>query len=337
MKKFILSALVAATALSPVLASAQEWQGRRGGPGRGDGVPQADRPAPPPRPERSMDSFQRPERPQGGGFDREAFRAQREAARAQAQAGGQTFDRDAFRAQREAARVQAGVQVQRQDTGPRPDRDAWRAQREAQRAQGNGGFRPEPSPAPVPGYQNFRQDRRDDRRDFRQERREDRRDLNQGRVTPEQFRQDRRDDRRDFRDERRDDRRDWNRDPRRGDWNRGGTWNRGSDWNRGQRWNREWRNDRRYDWQGWRGSNRSAYRLPRYYPPRGYNYGYQRFGIGITLGSILFQQNYWINDPWDYRLPPAYGPYRWVRYYNDALLVDIDTGEVVDVIYDIFW
>ena len=41
--------------------------------------------------------------------------------------------------------------------------------------------------------------------------------------------------------------------------------------------------------------------------------------------------------PYDYRLPEAYGPYRWVRYYNDALLVDIYTGEVVDTVYDIFW
>lgn len=328
MRKFILSVLVAATALSPVVASAQEWQGRRGGAGRGDGAQRADRPAPAPRPERSMDSFQRPERVRGGGapgggFDRDAFRAQREAARAQGQASGQTFDRDAFRAQREAARANGG-NFQRPDRPQaRPD---WSANRDA-----------------------FRQDRRDDRRDFRQERREDRRDLAEGRVTPEQFRQDRRDDRRDFRGERRDDRRDWNRDPRRGDWNRGndwnrgGNWNRGTDWNRGgswnrgQRWSRDWRNDRRYDWQGWRGSNRQAYRLPRYFAPRGYNFGYQRFGIGVTLGSVLFAQNYWINDPWDYRLPPAYGPYRWVRYYNDAILVDIDTGEVVDVIYDIFW
>ncbi|KQN26359.1 hypothetical protein ASE86_09575 [Sphingomonas sp. Leaf33] len=328
MKKFILSALVAATALSPVLASAQEWQGRRGGAARGDGAPQADRPAPSQRPERSMDSFQRPERPQGGNFDRNAMRGQREAARVQAEASGQTFDRDAFRARRDAARAQAQVQVQGQVQRPSFDREAFRAQREAARATGGAFQRPD-------GYG---QDRRDDRQDYRQERREDRRDLAQGRVTPQQYRQDRRDDRQDFRQERRDDRRDWNRDTRRNDGYRGGTRDRGNDWNRtGQRWNRDWRNDRRYDWQGWRGSNRSAYRLPRYYPPRGYNYGYQRFGVGITLGSILFQQNYWINDPWDYRLPPAYGPYRWVRYYNDAMLVDIDSGQVVDVIYDIFW
>ena len=32
-----------------------------------------------------------------------------------------------------------------------------------------------------------------------------------------------------------------------------------------------------------------------------------------------------------------YGPYRWVRYYDDVLLVDVYSGEVVDVIYDFFW
>ncbi|WP_342449817.1 RcnB family protein [Sphingomonas jejuensis] len=36
-------------------------------------------------------------------------------------------------------------------------------------------------------------------------------------------------------------------------------------------------------------------------------------------------------------MPPAYGSYRWVRYYDDALLVDVRSGYVVDVIYDFFW
>ena len=47
--------------------------------------------------------------------------------------------------------------------------------------------------------------------------------------------------------------------------------------------------------------------------------------------------DFWLNDPWQYRLPPAYGPYRWVRYCNDALLVNIYTGQVVDVIHGFFW
>lgn len=126
--------------------------------------------------------------------------------------------------------------------------------------------------------------------------------------------------------------------------------NDGRDWNRGDRdwrdrgrndrhgnFDRNWRRDRRYDWRDYRVRNRSAYRLPRYYAPHGWHYGYRRFGIGYTLNSILFGSSYWITDPWEYRLPPAYGPYRWVRYYNDALLVDIYSGTVVDVVYGIFW
>ena len=104
-----------------------------------------------------------------------------------------------------------------------------------------------------------------------------------------------------------------------------------------RRWNNNWRNDRRYDWRGYRGYNRGVFRLPRYYAPYGWRYGYRRYSIGVRIGAPLFTQNYWIADPWYYRLPPAYGGYRWVRYYNDALLVDVRTGYVVDVIHDIFW
>ena len=105
----------------------------------------------------------------------------------------------------------------------------------------------------------------------------------------------------------------------------------------GGNWSRDWRRDRRYDWSGYRSRNRNIFHLPRYYAPYGWGYGYRRFGIGFTLSSILYGQSYWIDDPYYYQLPEAYGPYRWVRYYNDALLVNIYTGEVVDTVYDIFW
>ena len=110
-------------------------------------------------------------------------------------------------------------------------------------------------------------------------------------------------------------------------------WDRGN----GRRWDNGWRRDNRYDWRDYRRYNRDLFRLPRYYAPYGWSYGYRRFGIGYTLNSLLFSQSYWIGDPEYYRLPPAYGGYRWVRYYNDALLVDIYSGEVVDVEYGIFW
>ena len=102
-------------------------------------------------------------------------------------------------------------------------------------------------------------------------------------------------------------------------------------------WNRTWRNDRRYDWQGYRNQYRDQYRQPRYYNPYGYRHGYQRFGIGIYLDSLFFGNSYRLNDPWEYRLPPAPYGCRWVRYYDDVLLVDTRSGYVVDAIYGFFW
>jgi Ni/Co efflux regulator RcnB len=101
-------------------------------------------------------------------------------------------------------------------------------------------------------------------------------------------------------------------------------------------WNRSWRDDRRYDWQRWRYTNRNIFNRGRYYSPYG-NYGYNRFDIGFFLEPLFFSRNYWIGDPWQYRLPPAPPGTQWVRYYNDVLLVDVYSGEVIDAIYDFFW
>lgn len=100
-------------------------------------------------------------------------------------------------------------------------------------------------------------------------------------------------------------------------------------------WAGNWRNDRRYDWRRYRDRNRSIFSLGFYFDPFGFSY--RRFGIGSYLYPGYYQSSYWINDPWQYRLPPAYGPYRWVRYHNDAVMIDTWTGEVVDVIYGFFW
>ncbi len=103
-----------------------------------------------------------------------------------------------------------------------------------------------------------------------------------------------------------------------------------------RQWDRRWRDNNRYNWQSYRSANRSTYRLGSYYAPyRGYSY--RRLSIGFFLDNLFYSNRYWINDPWSYRLPEVYGPYRWVRYYDDAMLVDVYSGEVVDVIYDFFW
>ena len=126
---------------------------------------------------------------------------------------------------------------------------------------------------------------------------------------------------------------------RRWDNNRAPDWNsRGNNWSSrdDRNWSRQWRQDRRYNWQGWRSDHREVYRLNRYLPPYR-SYAYRRLGIGFLLDDGFFASRYWIADPWAYRLPPVYGPFRWVRYYDDAVLVNIYNGEVVDVIYDVFW
>ena len=102
-----------------------------------------------------------------------------------------------------------------------------------------------------------------------------------------------------------------------------------------RRWSSDWRRDHRYDWRNYRQRHRSLFQLGRYYDPYGWNY--RRFSIGFSLRPSYYSSNFWLDDPWMYRLPPAYGPYRWVRYYDDALLVNIYTGQVVDVLNNFFW
>jgi hypothetical protein len=98
-----------------------------------------------------------------------------------------------------------------------------------------------------------------------------------------------------------------------------------------------WRQDRRYDWRGYRDANRGRFQIGRYNAPRGWGYGYRRFSIGAVVPGLLWSNSYWLNDPYSYRLPPVSGPYRWVRYYDDVLLIDVRDGRVVDSIPSFFW
>lgn len=118
------------------------------------------------------------------------------------------------------------------------------------------------------------------------------------------------------------------------DRDRDGRWDRRHSDSRRQ-WSNHWRSDRSYDWRRYRDRNRSIFRLGNYWDP--YGSRYRRFSIGFSLFPSYYSQSYWLSDPWQYRLPPAYGPYRWVRYYDDALLVNIYTGQVVDVLHNFFW
>lgn len=150
--------------------------------------------------------------------------------------------------------------------------------------------------------------------------------------------------------------RDWNRDGRSdrtdGRWGNGdrndGRWNGGGRndgrWTNDGRYagsrfrpDQHWRNDSRYNWQSYRNTHRDIFRRGRYNPPRGYGYGYRSVSRGFFLEPFFYASSYWLADPYQYRLPPAEWPYRWVRYYDDALLVDTTNGEVVDVIQNFFY
>ena len=228
----------------------------------------------------------------------------------------------------------------RPDHGPRGDDGRGREQRgvRADVAVGGGIERRDWQNRgdPAPARQDWRGRSDLDARADRPQRRDDRplRDGNwQQRDAPRSGGWQQRDDRRDLAQRRNRGRDDWSRsrfDDRDDRWTQSRFADRAN-------WNRGWRSDGRYDWNRYRASNRNAFRLPRYYAPGGWNGGYRRFQIGVGLQASLWSRNYWIDDPYSYRLPEAYGPYRWVRYYDDALLVDVRTGVVVDTAYGIFW
>lgn len=99
-------------------------------------------------------------------------------------------------------------------------------------------------------------------------------------------------------------------------------------------WNRDWRNDHRYDWRRFRDHHRSRFHLGIYIDPFGW--GYQPFDIGYRMWPAYYGNQYWL-DPAQYGLPYPPPGTEWIRYYNDALLIDMYTGEVIDSIPGFFW
>ena len=189
--------------------------------------------------------------------------------------------------------------------------------------------------------QNLRQDRRNftsQRRDLRTARRDNRQLRRDDRVVRNDRRQARRDNTR-FRNDRafRNDRRQFRGDSRRFRSDRRFK-GRNQYFYNGRfhnKWRNDWRRSSRYDFKSYRKRNRSIFRLGFYSSPFR-SHRYSRFGIGGYLGSAFFKSNYWISNPSYYRLPPAYGAYRWVRYFNDIFLVDIRNGYIADAEYGFF-
>ena len=64
---------------------------------------------------------------------------------------------------------------------------------------------------------------------------------------------------------------------------------------------------------------------------------YRHWGYGDLLPFGWFAAPFWIDDYWLYDLPIAPFGYVWVRVGWDALLVNVYTGRIVEVVYGLFW
>lgn len=95
---------------------------------------------------------------------------------------------------------------------------------------------------------------------------------------------------------------------------------------------RDLRQDRR-DWREYRRDNRNVYARGNWRAPFRYN----AWNVGVRLQPTYYSSRYYVNDWNRYRLPrPAYG-LRYIRHYDDVLLVNVRTGRVVQVYRSFFW
>ena len=101
---------------------------------------------------------------------------------------------------------------------------------------------------------------------------------------------------------------------------------------------RDYRDDRSRrwadnDWRDWRNRNRGDYARGNWRAP----FRYTAFRAGVRIAPNYYGSSYWIADPWRYRLPPVGYGQRWVRHYDDLLLVDTRRGIVLRVINNFYW
>jgi Ni/Co efflux regulator RcnB len=129
------------------------------------------------------------------------------------------------------------------------------------------------------------------------------------------------------------------------DWNRGhdnqghdnqghdnqGHDNQGHDWDRG-----------RYDGPRWAPrayppvyNSPGRYRAWAWVPPPGYYHRAWRYGEYLPRPWLV--PDYFIGEWWDFQLPEPPPGYEWVRVGYDALLVDAYSGQIVQVVRDVFW
>jgi hypothetical protein len=68
-----------------------------------------------------------------------------------------------------------------------------------------------------------------------------------------------------------------------------------------------------------------------------HGWAYRRWGIGATLPGLFLVPAYYYAGWAALGLPPPEPGFQWVRYGPDLLLVNVATGQVVDVAYGVFY
>ena len=77
-----------------------------------------------------------------------------------------------------------------------------------------------------------------------------------------------------------------------------------------------------------------AHLAPFVYPP---GHRYQRWAAGMVLPPLFLAPAYFYADWAALGLVAPEAGFQWVRYGPDMLLVNVTTGQVVDVVYGVFY
>lgn len=96
---------------------------------------------------------------------------------------------------------------------------------------------------------------------------------------------------------------------------------------------RDARGEVREDWRDYRRSHRDVYRGGNWNAP----FRYSQWNVGARLRPTYYAPRYYISDPYRYRLRAPGRDLRWIRHYNDVLLVNVRTGRVMEVNRGFFW
>lgn len=110
--------------------------------------------------------------------------------------------------------------------------------------------------------------------------------------------------------------------------------------------NNHWRGNNRWRGNTWHGNSGITITGRNWTAPQRFHFGayrrpqgwyYRRWGFGDFLPAAFFVNSYWLTNYLAFGLDPPPPGLVWVRYGDDALLVDRYSGEVVQVVYGVFY